>query len=51
VYAPKLYTLKYLQTVFGVNDSARILIQPDPAAPVDLDVKLGQDWANGNPMP
>ncbi|MBN2115116.1 MAG: LCP family protein [Anaerolineales bacterium] len=51
LYSPKLYTLKFLQTVFGVNDSARILIVPDPAAPVDVEVRLGQDWANGNPMP
>ncbi|HSB01070.1 MAG TPA: LCP family protein [Anaerolineales bacterium] len=49
VYAPKLYTLKFLQTVFGVTDSARIIIQPDPTAPVDIDVKLGQDWANNHP--
>jgi hypothetical protein len=51
VYGPKLYTLKYLQVVFGVNDSARIIFQPDPTAPVDIDVKIGQDWANSNPMP
>jgi LCP family protein required for cell wall assembly len=49
VYSPKLYTLKFLQTVFGVTDSARIIIQPDPTAPVDIDVKLGQDWANNHP--
>jgi hypothetical protein len=51
VYAPKLYTLKYLQVVFGIADSARISIQPNPASTVDIEVRLGQDWANSNPMP
>jgi hypothetical protein len=50
LYSPKLYTLKYLQTLFGVNDSTRIWIQPNPAAPVDVEVRLGQDWAASNPI-
>lgn len=50
VYSPKLYTLKYLQAVFGVNDNARILIRPDPTSTVDLEVRLGNDWANNNSM-
>jgi LCP family protein required for cell wall assembly len=50
LYAPKLYTLKYLQTLFGVNDSARLLIQPNPAATVDVEVRLGNDWAS-HPIP
>lgn len=51
LYSPKLYTLKYLQTVFGVSHSTQIRIQPDPAATVDVEVRLGNDWANSNPMP
>ncbi len=51
LYAPKLYTMKYLQLVFGITDSARISIQPNPASMVDVEVRLGQDWANSNPMP
>ena len=51
VYSPKLYTLKYLQAVFAVNDSARILIRPDPTSTVDVEVRLGNDWANNNTMP
>ncbi|RPJ26758.1 MAG: LytR family transcriptional regulator [Chloroflexi bacterium] len=51
LYSPKLYTLKYLQTVFGVGDSARIWIQPDPTSSVDVEVRLGNDWANSNSMP
>src|SRR6266540_7379117 len=32
VYSPKLYTLKYLQAVFGVTQSAQILFKPDPTS-------------------
>lgn len=51
LHSPKLYTLKYLATVFGVTAANQILIQPDPAATVDVEVYLGNDWANSNPMP
>ena len=51
VYSPKLYTLKYFQSLFGVTDSARIWIRPDPSSSVDVEVRLGNDWANNNPMP
>ncbi|HLO29303.1 MAG TPA: LCP family protein [Anaerolineales bacterium] len=51
LYSPKLYTLKYLQTVFGVTSSALILIKPDPTSTVDVEVRLGNNWANSNPMP
>jgi polyisoprenyl-teichoic acid--peptidoglycan teichoic acid transferase len=51
LYTPKLYTLKYFQSLFGVTDSARIWISPNPASTVDIEVRLGNDWANNNPMP
>jgi hypothetical protein len=51
VYSPKLYTLKYLQAVFGVTSSAQILFKPDPNSTVDVEVRLGNDWANNNTMP
>jgi LCP family protein required for cell wall assembly len=51
LYSPKLYTLKYFQSLFGVTDSARIWIQPNPSSSVDIEVRLGSDWANNNPMP
>ena len=51
LYAPKLYTLKYFLTLFGIGSSTQILIQPDPASSVDVEVRLGNDWANNNPMP
>ena len=51
LYSPKLYTLKYFQSLFGVTDSARIWISPNPSATVDIEVRMGNDWANNNPMP
>jgi len=51
LYSPKLYTLKYLQAVFGVASSAQILFKPDPSSTVDVEVRLGNDWANNNTMP
>lgn len=50
VYSPKLYTLRYLQAVFGVTSSAQILFKPDPTSTVDIEVRLGNDWANNNTM-
>jgi LCP family protein required for cell wall assembly len=51
LHTPKLYTLKFLQTVFGISHSAQILIQPDPNAPWDVEIILGNDWALSNPLP
>jgi hypothetical protein len=51
LYKPKLYTLKYLQALFGVSSPNQIWIQPDPTSTVDVEVRLGNDWANNNPMP
>lgn len=51
LYSPKLYTLKYLQAVFGVNSSGQIWFRPDPTSTVDVEVRLGNDWASNNQMP
>jgi polyisoprenyl-teichoic acid--peptidoglycan teichoic acid transferase len=51
LYGPKLYTLRYLQQVFGVSNPAQIVISPNPSSTVDVEVRLGNDWANNNPMP
>jgi hypothetical protein len=51
LYSPKLYTLKYFQTLFGMNSNTQILIRPDPASTVDVEVRLGNDWANSNSIP
>jgi LCP family protein required for cell wall assembly len=50
LHSPKLYTLKYLQALLKISSSAQILIQPDPASQVDVDVLLGNDWANSNTL-
>jgi LCP family protein required for cell wall assembly len=51
LYSPKLYTLKYLQAVFGINSSSQIWFRPDPTSTVDVEVRLGNDWAAANSMP
>jgi hypothetical protein len=51
LHSPKLYTLKYLRAVFGISSSTQILISPDPASAVDIEVFLGNDWAKNNPIP
>ena len=51
LYSPKLYTLKYVQAVFGISSSNQIRIQPDPTQTVDIEIRLGNDWVNSNPMP
>jgi len=51
VYAPKLYTLKYLQAVFGITSSTQIRIESNPTSTVDIEVRLGNDWAGNNPIP
>ena len=51
LYKPKLYTMKYLQAVFGITSSAQIRIQSDPNQTVDLEIRLGNNWAASNPMP
>lgn len=51
LYSPKLYTLKYFQTLFGIDANAQIVISPDPTSSVDVELRLGNDWANSNPMP
>jgi LCP family protein required for cell wall assembly len=50
LYSPKLYTLKYLQSLFRITSNTQIIIKPDPAATVDVEVRLGNDWANSNPI-
>ena len=51
LYSPKLYTMKYLQAAFGITSSTQIRIQADPTQTVDVEVRLGNDWASSNPMP
>jgi polyisoprenyl-teichoic acid--peptidoglycan teichoic acid transferase len=43
LYGPKLYTLKYLIGLFGINTNGQIVYQPDAASPVDVEIRLGND--------
>jgi LCP family protein required for cell wall assembly len=48
VYGPKLYTLRYLQSTFGLT-SNQIRFSPDPASTVDIEIRLGSDIASRIP--
>lgn len=48
VYGPKLYTIKYLQSIFGIPAS-QIRFNPDPASTVDIEIRLGSDIAGSIP--
>ena len=43
LYTSKLYALRYLKDLFGL-ESPQIVIQPDPASTVDVEIRLGEDW-------
>ena len=45
LYSPKLYTLQFLQEIFGITRSTQILIDPDSTQTVDIEIRLGPDWA------
>lgn len=46
LYGPKLYTLRYLITVFGVDATNQIVFSPDPSSPVDVEIIVGADALN-----
>jgi hypothetical protein len=48
VYGPKLYTLRYLQSVFGIT-ARQIRFSPDPNSTVDIEIRLGSDLAGSIP--
>jgi len=49
LYSPKLYTLRFLVDIFGVTNTAQILIRPEPTQTVDIEVRLGNDWVGKLP--
>ncbi len=49
LYSPKLYALRYLVDLFGVSTNSLILIKPDPAETVDIEIRLGKDWISKLP--
>ncbi len=48
LHSPKLYTLRTLVTLMGLGP-AQIRVQPDAGAGVDVEIFLGNDWANRLP--
>ena len=48
VYGPKVYTLRYLQSTFGIA-SNHIRFSPDPGSTVDIEIRLGSDIAGSIP--
>jgi hypothetical protein len=49
LHSPKLYALRYLTDTFGITGSNQIIIKPDPAATVDIEIQLGEDWVSRLP--
>lgn len=43
IYGPKLYTLRYLVSVLGIDSPRQIVFDPDSASPVDIEVRVGTD--------
>lgn len=48
IYSPRLYTLKFLTELFHLT-SYQIVMKPDPAASVDIEIRLGEDWVGKLP--
>jgi len=45
IYSPKLYTLRYLFQLGIISNGNQIIFKPDPAQSVDIEIRLGNDWA------
>jgi hypothetical protein len=43
MYGPKLYTLRYLISAFGVTATNQILFAPDATSNVDIEIRVGAD--------
>ena len=49
LFSPKLYTLRFLVTLFDLKSSTQILIRYDPTQTVDMEIRLGKDWVSKLP--
>ncbi|HEX8992445.1 MAG TPA: LCP family protein, partial [Anaerolineales bacterium] len=50
IYSPKLYALRYLINPVGmVGTSNQIVFKPDPSQTVDIEIRIGNDWAGKLP--
>ena len=43
LYGPKLYTLRYLITRFGIDFPGQIVFTTDPTSQVDIEIRVGAD--------
>ncbi|MBI5823702.1 MAG: LCP family protein [Chloroflexi bacterium] len=48
VYGPKLYTIRWMQSIFGIANR-RVVFNPDPASTVDIEIRLGSDISGSIP--
>lgn len=48
LYGPKLYTLRWMQGVFGISNR-QIKFSPDPGSSVDIEIRIGSDIAGRIP--
>ncbi|MDP1715553.1 MAG: LCP family protein [Anaerolineales bacterium] len=49
LYGPKLYTLRWMQGVFGISNR-QIKFSPDPSSSVDIEIRIGSDIAGSIPQ-
>lgn len=50
-YTGNPYVLQFARTTFGMNSPSQIIVRYDPNSQVDVEIIVGNDWANNNPMP
>ena len=51
VHAGKPYAMKYLMALMKLDSANQLVFDFNPAAPADIILAVGADWANSNPMP
>jgi LCP family protein required for cell wall assembly len=51
VHAGKPYAMKYLMDLMKFDNGNQVVVDFDPAAPADITLAVGADWASSNPMP
>jgi LCP family protein required for cell wall assembly len=51
VHAGKPYAMEYLMDLMKFDSANQLVVDFDPAAPADITLAIGADWANSNPMP
>ncbi|MBI2757274.1 MAG: LCP family protein [Chloroflexi bacterium] len=49
IYSPKLYALRYIISTFGIASSNQIIFKNDPASPMDIEIRIGNNWVSKIP--